>query len=119
MRFSMLRLTEGRKFLLFIKPTLCRKLMAFSFRSALLLFKTLFCNKLIICFLFFFQCCDEVAEKYPEIEYEKVVIDNCCMMVSYIQHVLSSYHFFLNLCKGQTHIESDFPLILEYVIDIA
>ncbi|KAF3605238.1 hypothetical protein DY000_02051044 [Brassica cretica] len=25
----------------------------------------------------FLQCCDEVAEKYPEIEYEKVVIDNC------------------------------------------
>ncbi|CAN6887865.1 hypothetical protein Bca52824_066956 [Brassica carinata] len=29
----------------------------------------------------FLQCCDEVAEKYPEIEYEKVVIDNCCMML--------------------------------------
>ena len=52
-------------------------------------FKTLLCDKvIIICFLCF-QCCDEVAEKYPEIEYEKVVIDNCCMMVSYIQHVLS------------------------------
>ena len=27
------------------------------------------------------QCCREVAEKYPEITYEEVVIDNCCMMV--------------------------------------
>ncbi|WZZ62740.1 hypothetical protein YC2023_062847 [Brassica napus] len=34
----------------------------------------------MVCFLCF-QCCDEVAEKYPEIEYEKVVIDNCCMML--------------------------------------
>lgn len=32
-------------------------------------------------FLFFFQCCREVAEKYPDIMYEEVVIDNCCMMV--------------------------------------
>nr|AAM60999.1 putative (NAD+) isocitrate dehydrogenase [Arabidopsis thaliana] len=29
----------------------------------------------------FLQCCDEVAAKYPEIYYEKVVIDNCCMML--------------------------------------
>lgn len=28
-----------------------------------------------------FQCCREVAEKYPEITYEEVIIDNCCMMV--------------------------------------
>lgn len=28
-----------------------------------------------------FQCCREVAKKYPEIKYEEVVIDNCCMMV--------------------------------------
>ncbi|OWM82411.1 hypothetical protein CDL15_Pgr001985 [Punica granatum] len=27
------------------------------------------------------QCCREVAEKYPEIIYEEVVIDNCCMML--------------------------------------
>ena len=33
------------------------------------------------CFLSAFQCCREVAEKYPEITYEEVVIDNCCMMV--------------------------------------
>ncbi|MFS7956261.1 putative 3-isopropylmalate dehydrogenase [Helianthus anomalus] len=25
--------------------------------------------------------CWEVAEKYPDIKYEKVIIDNCCMMV--------------------------------------
>eukprot|EP00252_Welwitschia_mirabilis_P024393 TRINITY_DN721_c0_g1_i1.p1 TRINITY_DN721_c0_g1~~TRINITY_DN721_c0_g1_i1.p1 ORF type:complete len:241 (+),score=25.85 TRINITY_DN721_c0_g1_i1:138-860(+) len=29
----------------------------------------------------FLQCCREVAEKYPEIQYEEVIIDNCCMMV--------------------------------------
>ncbi|ESR41997.1 isocitrate dehydrogenase (NAD) catalytic subunit 5 [Citrus sinensis] len=28
----------------------------------------------------FLKCCREVAEKYPEITYEEVVIDNCCMM---------------------------------------
>ncbi|CAN4105477.1 unnamed protein product [Withania somnifera] len=28
----------------------------------------------------FLKCCREVAEKYPEIKYEEVVIDNCCMM---------------------------------------
>ncbi|TKY52962.1 Isocitrate dehydrogenase of NAD catalytic subunit 5 [Spatholobus suberectus] len=27
------------------------------------------------------RCCREVAEKYPEITYEEVVIYNCCMMV--------------------------------------
>ncbi|CAA3009467.1 3-isopropylmalate dehydrogenase, chloroplastic-like [Olea europaea subsp. europaea] len=29
----------------------------------------------------FLKCCREVAEKYPEIVYEEVVIDNCCMML--------------------------------------
>ncbi|KAJ6755925.1 DECARBOXYLATING DEHYDROGENASES-ISOCITRATE ISOPROPYLMALATE TARTRATE [Salix purpurea] len=29
----------------------------------------------------FLKCCREVAEKYPEITYEEVVIDNCCMML--------------------------------------
>uniref|UniRef100_A0A803PAG2 Isopropylmalate dehydrogenase-like domain-containing protein n=4 Tax=Cannabis sativa TaxID=3483 RepID=A0A803PAG2_CANSA len=29
----------------------------------------------------FLKCCREVAEKYPEIRYEEVVIDNCCMML--------------------------------------
>ena len=28
------------------------------------------------------QCCREVSEKYPEIAYEEVIIDNCCMMVN-------------------------------------
>ncbi|KAF7084674.1 hypothetical protein CFC21_088230 [Triticum aestivum] len=27
----------------------------------------------------FLKCCREVAEKYPEITYEEVIIDNCCM----------------------------------------
>ncbi|KAM7280548.1 hypothetical protein ACFE04_007682 [Oxalis oulophora] len=30
---------------------------------------------------FLSQCCREVAKKYPEITYEEVVIDNCCMML--------------------------------------
>ncbi|XP_078445181.1 isocitrate dehydrogenase V [Wolffia australiana] len=29
----------------------------------------------------FLKCCREVAEKYPEIKYEEVIIDNCCMML--------------------------------------
>ncbi|XP_074276146.1 isocitrate dehydrogenase [NAD] catalytic subunit 5, mitochondrial-like [Silene latifolia] len=29
----------------------------------------------------FLKCCREVAEKYPDIIYEEVVIDNCCMML--------------------------------------
>ncbi|OAY68807.1 Isocitrate dehydrogenase (NAD) catalytic subunit 5, mitochondrial [Ananas comosus] len=27
------------------------------------------------------KCCREVAEKFPEIVYEEVIIDNCCMML--------------------------------------
>ncbi|KAI7752811.1 hypothetical protein M8C21_021763 [Ambrosia artemisiifolia] len=34
------------------------------------------------------QCCREVAEKYPEIKYEEVVIDNCCMMITRLVIVL-------------------------------
>ncbi|XP_039138641.1 isocitrate dehydrogenase [NAD] catalytic subunit 5, mitochondrial-like [Dioscorea cayenensis subsp. rotundata] len=29
----------------------------------------------------FLKCCREVAKKYPDITYEEVVIDNCCMML--------------------------------------
>ncbi|KAJ8620853.1 hypothetical protein MRB53_029382 [Persea americana] len=29
----------------------------------------------------FLKCCREVAEKYPEIQYEEVIIDNCMMML--------------------------------------
>eukprot|EP00250_Pteridium_aquilinum_P006478 c16393_g1_i1 orf=201-1331(+) len=29
----------------------------------------------------FLQCCREVAAKYPDIVYEEVIIDNCCMML--------------------------------------
>lgn len=29
----------------------------------------------------FLKCCREVAENYPEVKYEEVVIDNCCMML--------------------------------------
>ncbi|KAL2651538.1 hypothetical protein R1flu_019666 [Riccia fluitans] len=29
----------------------------------------------------FLQCCREVSEKYPDIAYEEVIIDNCCMML--------------------------------------
>jgi isocitrate dehydrogenase (NAD+) len=45
----------------------------------------------------FLQCCDEVAAKYPEIYYEKVVIDNCCMMVSY--NMISTLSFVPNYVK--------------------
>lgn len=37
------------------------------------------------------QCCREVSEKYPDIVYEEVIIDNCCMMVM---------HLVLTSCKG-------------------
>lgn len=29
----------------------------------------------------FLKCCREVAKKYPDINYEEVVIDNCCMLL--------------------------------------
>lgn len=29
----------------------------------------------------FLQCCEEVAELYPKIKFEKMIIDNCCMQV--------------------------------------
>ncbi|KAF5792797.1 putative 3-isopropylmalate dehydrogenase [Helianthus annuus] len=52
MLFTMLKLRVEIEYLLYTKLTLCR-----------------------------IQCCWEVAEKYPDIKYEKVIIDNCCMMV--------------------------------------
>lgn len=30
----------------------------------------------------FLQCCEEVAALYPKIEFETMIIDNCCMQVS-------------------------------------
>lgn len=30
----------------------------------------------------FLQCCEEVAELYPKIKFETMIIDNCCMQVS-------------------------------------
>lgn len=36
---------------------------------------------MLFTFFLLVQCCREVAEKYPDIKYEEVVIDNCCMMV--------------------------------------
>eukprot|EP00899_Mesostigma_viride_P011041 jgi/Mesvir1/19939/Mv13204-RA.1 len=29
----------------------------------------------------FLQCCREVAEKFPQIEYKELIIDNCCMQL--------------------------------------
>lgn len=29
----------------------------------------------------FLTCCQEVAAKYPEIEYDEVIVDNCCMQL--------------------------------------
>ena len=30
----------------------------------------------------FLQSCREVAEMYPQIKFENMIIDNCCMQVS-------------------------------------
>ena len=29
----------------------------------------------------FLQCCEEVAELYPKVKFEKMIIDNCCMQL--------------------------------------
>lgn len=29
----------------------------------------------------FLQCCEEVAELYPKIKFETMIIDNCCMQL--------------------------------------
>jgi isocitrate dehydrogenase (NAD+) len=29
----------------------------------------------------FLQCCQEVSKDYPEIQYEEVIVDNCCMQL--------------------------------------
>ncbi|CAH2074352.1 unnamed protein product [Thlaspi arvense] len=39
----------------------------------------------------FLKCCREVAEKYPEITYEEVVIDNCCMMYDFVANDLKAF----------------------------
>ncbi|KAK3226531.1 hypothetical protein Dsin_006393 [Dipteronia sinensis] len=47
-------------------------------------YRLLDCKSMLPCINFglvYLQCCREVAEKYPEIKYEEVVIDNCCMML--------------------------------------
>lgn len=36
----------------------------------------------------FLSCCREVAKKYPQIQYEEVIVDNCCM-----QMVVNPYRF--------------------------
>lgn len=44
------------------------------------------------------QCCREVAEDYPDIAYEEVIIDNCCMMVSVpFQYTLGCFASFLGI----------------------
>lgn len=32
----------------------------------------------------FLQSCAEVAELYPKIKYENIIIDNCCMQVLFL-----------------------------------
>ena len=46
------------------------------------------CNVIIICDLhrklgdgLFIQCCEEVAKFYPKIQFDTMIIDNCCMQV--------------------------------------
>lgn len=41
------------------------------------------------------QCCREVAQKYPEITYEDVIIGNCCLMVIFFQFLLNVLHTFI------------------------
>jgi isocitrate dehydrogenase (NAD+) len=36
----------------------------------------------------FLSCCREIAKKYPQIQYEEVIVDNCCM-----QLVINPYRF--------------------------
>lgn len=36
----------------------------------------------------FLQCCEEVAELYPKIKFDTMIIDNCCMQV----RILLPYH---------------------------
>lgn len=40
----------------------------------------------------FLQCCEEIAELYPKIKFETMIIDNCCMQVrlSLCVHSLSA-----------------------------
>lgn len=35
----------------------------------------------------FLQCCEEVAELYPKIKFETMIIDNCCMQVRPSPHL--------------------------------
>ena len=88
MPFTMPRAMAETEYLQSTKLTSCRKLMAFFLRFDEWKHIKLNIIWLYIIWLFprwvwfvFLQCCREVAEKYPEIKYEEVVIDNCCMMV--------------------------------------
>merc|ERR1711915_725602 len=29
----------------------------------------------------FLRCCEEISQLYPEIEFEKMIVDNCCMQM--------------------------------------
>lgn len=86
MPFTMLRPMDEKEYLQYTKQISCRKLMVFSLRYSSMhilsfaLYLSIFIQ-LKLNFSFILQCCREVAEKYPEIVYEEVVIDNCCMMV--------------------------------------
>ncbi|KAL3618894.1 3-isopropylmalate dehydrogenase, chloroplastic [Castilleja foliolosa] len=52
----------------------------------------------------FLKCCREFAEKYPEIKYKEVVIDNCCMMSPALFDVLVMPNLYgdiiSDLCAG-------------------
>lgn len=39
----------------------------------------------------FLQSCAEVAELYPKIKYENIIIDNCCMQVLELTQLTLSY----------------------------
>ena len=62
---NIMRKTDG----LFLKVYCCRRKPQIGKRNIS------FLNNICL------QCCREIAEKYPDITYEEVIIDNCCMMV--------------------------------------
>ncbi|MFS7993249.1 putative 3-isopropylmalate dehydrogenase [Helianthus anomalus] len=69
MLFTMLKLRVEIEYLLNTKLTSCK-----------------------IPMVYFLKCWWEVAEKYPKIKYEEVVIDNCCMTVH--PFILSKYDYY-------------------------
>ena len=41
----------------------------------------------------FLQCCSEIAELYPKIKYETIIIDNACMQVCSALHLVTRCNY--------------------------